>query len=359
MNPSKFDCNNRCICVHDLMKQCDPTHYGPEQCDMIFKVLTSILLLIALNGFLLNSTIIFNFCRRPRVRKKIPNILLFSQAIADLANCLFYALSFATHLITQMAYKEVISEVYWTFTTLFILTAASSVLMFTTIAFERYLAISKPLWHHHCVTKSHIWRIIVIVWMISITFGLSDFLLTWFLPCEQSDIWSKSLQGLVGVLVLLVGIVFLLSFIKAQKSVRRRYSSSDLTQMRRSRRQLKLLSIFFSMYGVFLIGFIPITLIDLESQLHSPINIIKAIVFTTTSLLNPTMTLCLIKDLKMGRSRSRARAGTTSSTSSIHSRTASITSSLHSTTVSATTIEMRTHERCRDNVVISNSTQVP
>ena len=56
----------------------------------------SVALLMITIGLILNLVLVTSFCRRPSLRRKIPNILLFNQAVADLFSCAGYGVLYVT-----------------------------------------------------------------------------------------------------------------------------------------------------------------------------------------------------------------------------------------------------------------------
>ena len=80
-----------CDCIDDPVEQCLPDHVN-KTCSVIFYAVASVQLVIVIAGIILNAIIITNFCRKRFIRSKISNILLLNQAVADLVNCITFAM---------------------------------------------------------------------------------------------------------------------------------------------------------------------------------------------------------------------------------------------------------------------------
>ena len=143
----------------------DCVPWSPDRpCKTIFYVIVSVQLVITTVGIILNLTIVIVFCRRASLRKKIPYVLLFNQAVADLFNAACFGISMETILLSNLINGNRPSALIGVMGISLIMTTLSSLLLFTLIAFERLLSIYLPLWHRVHVLKKHIWIAVVMIW---------------------------------------------------------------------------------------------------------------------------------------------------------------------------------------------------
>ena len=153
--------------LSDVFKQCIANDSHPT-CRSIFIGIATIQIIILIIGFSLNGVIICSFYRKPFLRKKNPNILLFNQAVADLVNVMIYVLPKLIHLLYQVCTNHMIVWFQKLNIAFLYLSVSSTVLLFGIISIERFLSIYLPLWHMIYVQKHHLWYAVLSVWFIVI-----------------------------------------------------------------------------------------------------------------------------------------------------------------------------------------------
>ena len=216
-------------------------------------------------------------------------MLLLNQAIVDIVNCLVYGVP--NLIILKLDHQDIFYDI--SVTTL-ILTAASSLLVFTIIALERFFSLYKPVWHHVNVTVSLLWKAILATWLISITVAA---IATRVLEIEKGYIYLIFLAALLFILTILITTLHMQSFSLAYKAVRSRSSSSDT-----SLKELRLVILFGIMYLIFVAGFTPLALsfylyhYNLNAQTFVTI-------FMLISVHNPLLTMHLKAEFRIFRCR--------------------------------------------------------
>ena len=146
-------------------------------CETLFYIIASIQSVIIVAGIILNLTVAITFRKLPAVKKNIPNILLFNQCLADLFNVTIYGVMnvlslLLVRLLPLVTYSDVVYAI-WVSTDFFhTMTLYSSILLLCVIAFERFLAVSMPLWHRAHKRKRHPWIAAVVVWCVTIGISL-------------------------------------------------------------------------------------------------------------------------------------------------------------------------------------------
>ena len=153
---------------------CQP--WTPDnRCRQIFEGIASLQILLTIIAFILNSLTISSYNRRKALRKKIPNLLLMNQAVADLFNAVVFGGSQITMLIFSMSTSlwdpqwrdKWVIIVLITRIVSYPLTLFSSLLLYLIIAVERFLAICFPLWHRVHAQRKHVWISVAIIWCVS------------------------------------------------------------------------------------------------------------------------------------------------------------------------------------------------
>ena len=292
-----------CHCLNDVFHDCVPfSSYG--KCMMIFGSILSVQLLMIITGVILNSIILTNFCRRGAMRKKIPNILLANQAVADLFNAGVFGVQLVVNQLILIIEKEdfmaatIISNAAGT------ITVSSSIFLYTIIAIERYLSIYFPLWSRVHVNKRHILASVMIAWLLSFVLGVCLGLRGVF---PMLRILYLLLYILMASLAVLITILFISTFIKAYISLRshlniKSYSTNSISQGRhyQSKKKLHLTAVFFVMFMVFLIVYFPLSIV-LSPGSKSSLALYEVILtlLLCTSLLNPALTMIFQKQFRL------------------------------------------------------------
>ena len=283
-----------CVCITSPMNGCEVNALSLE-CKSSMYIISSVQAAIAFFGIVLNLIVCLIYYRRKVARKKIPNILLVIQALADIFNCIMYALPLTVILILNL-YKNDISfdvikaisqylEEMADFTAS--VSISSSVYVYFVAALERWLAITKPLWHHANVRKRHIWRAIMGAWFISVGSSIPALFESSYL------IHVKCMRALLIAVMIVITTLFFITWYKALKQVRKNQKLKRNTN--NAKRELHLTMLFVAMYFLFLLAYLPLTVAD---PTLSPTLLIKIILFNLTAMINPIFTLTLKEDFK-------------------------------------------------------------
>ena len=223
------------------------------------------------------------------------NTLLLNQAVADMVNCLIYLTPLIVAHFHNVTYREHPAILDSLTGSAAFLSFGSSVFIFLIIAFERYLSVAKAIWHRANLRKTHIRRSMMTSWLLATFFAVVAFYLYLKSYNGEKEIffyYTKALQALVAVLILVVTILFTLTFYKALTNIRGT-TLSGAVQIRR-KKEFHITATFTVMYVAFLICFIPLVFVDASKK--SPKNRLKILCFSLTSVINPILTLKLRKE---------------------------------------------------------------
>ena len=258
---------------------------------------------------ILNIIVLSLYLRRKNIRHKVGNILLASQAVVDLFNSGIYAMLTASYyLIIRNVYPHLSNQeekAVWVATlALYFFSIHSSMYTFTLISYERYLAVSEPFWHRQNVTRSWIMkRLLIVLVLTTIITPLSTYSgSTPFLPVLYPII------GITLLLMIIVSILFTLSYSKAHKFVTGKASYRAKTEESTeksfiSKKLLRLTLIFLTMYAVFLMALVSMVVFLVlwlvrGSRTGIPA-MVHSVLLAVTSIINPVLTLSLRKDFKI------------------------------------------------------------
>ena len=184
------------------------------------QVLAWLQIVKAVFGIVLNTFVIIVFAKRKKIHDKVGNILLVTQATADLYNTSLNAIPFAFYYLTMSGiYFSVKREgelIYTKITTAFFaFSFYSSQCIFTLISIERYLSVTKPIWHRTNVTKRSILRSLLVVIIFAAVLTS-----TWFASPKGDVIINPLLPLLILMIVLkfvwtiVVSIFFAITYMK-------------------------------------------------------------------------------------------------------------------------------------------------
>ena len=289
--------NYNCECIQNLIGDCNADMYDNKACENVFKGICTFQIVIVLIAIVLNAFICIGFRQNILMRKKNSNILLFNQAVVDLVNCTIYALPNAMFLLIQNVLHDEARFMHPTANTTLFLSASSSVFLFTLIAVERFLSIYKPIWHLTNVTPSQIWRVMVLIWILSIL--LSSIVPIVLLIPDEADsdqrylIYRFAVSVLLGALFIFITTLHLWSFVVAYRALNEKDEASEQF-FHQSKKQFRLLLLFIVMYIAFVIAFITLKVSALADVMYySAQNQLLFCFYILSSLLNPTITLCL------------------------------------------------------------------
>ena len=286
-----------CICITSPITQCQADMLN-SKCTLIYLTTSSIQAIIIVIGILLNLIVCFKIFQRKETRRKLTNVLFVNQAFADLFNCLMYALPATIYMFISSTYKTdqsvnnflgPLSDV------MAIASISSSLMIFTIIAFERWLSIAKPIFHHAKLRKKHIWTAIVICWFLSI----SSSLLRLVFDGALYIIYIKLMQTIMVLLISIATVAFFFTWLKAFRTIRVHQKRG--ADQHSKRKDLQVTKVFSIMYLLFIITFVPLAVVNPNEE--NPVRRIKFILFTLTAIINPTLTLILRTGFKC-RSRS-------------------------------------------------------
>ena len=286
---------SECLCIKNPFTECEADFLN-QRCTNIFLTISSIDTFIGVLGMILNLLVCVIYYRRGATQNKLPNILFVNQAFADLFTCTIYILPNTVFLFIFTVNKtrkyhnfhEPIHE-FPAFVSI-----CSSVLIYTVAVFERWLSIAKPIWHHVNVKTKHIWRAVMVSWLISLGMSLQAIFVD-ETPAETYAIYYKAMQGIMVVFMAAITILFITTWYTALVEVRRhRQLRSDSNRVKT---ELRITKIFAIMYTLFVMAFIPLATI--HQNIMSPVRRIKILLFTLSAMVNPMLTLTLRRDYKI------------------------------------------------------------
>lgn len=189
----------------------------PETFDEKDQCYPSVLVIFSVLIILVNAFIVVIFFATKNLRKKPANILICSQACADL----YIGLIFIPLYLSSRTSKE--SNAILPFLIGYMLYVALFNLL--ALAIDRYLAILKPLIHHKLIDEQYIRKIIILIWTVPLGLVLIP-LLWWFQP---EDLKSKLQRvyvclfwSLILLIVIFVIILYFLITKQTRKAIQRR-----------------------------------------------------------------------------------------------------------------------------------------
>ena len=272
-------------------------------------------LVVAGIGIILNLVVLILYAQRKTIQNNIGNVQLAGQAFVDLLNLVLYAipLGFGT-LVTPAIFCQISPKVLWiTIVALFSFTFYSSLITFTFISFERYMALYKPFWHRQNITKRWIIKRLIIVFcsvffiitpIQTVTYVGTPFIYAWMW------IWM--------IWIIIVSVLFGLTFIKTYKCLndqreglsRKCKESNEDTKDETNDQDyhvhikiLRLTLILFIMFAVFLMTILPVlvvvALVTLNRRPYRIQSAISNLMFFLASVINPILTLSLKEDFRV------------------------------------------------------------
>ena len=281
-----------CNCIENVFEQCTPKSYHVGPCNIAFEILFWFYLLAIVTSLFLNISIISAYVKNSSLRAKNPNMLLTNQAMVDIVSCIVYSLPNA--IILKLHGDA--GKFYALSSSTLVLTVASSLFMFKIIAIERFLSLHKPIWHRVNVTKHRLWIAVIVAWSASIiSASIATILINHKVVYEYKILFKLASMTLI---LISTSILHMWSFIIAYRAVHSRPSTSSENSLR-ARKELKLITLFITMYITFIIGFTPIQIV-LAMKLNHFSLLCQTLcsIVTLTSILNPLLTLCLKEKFK-------------------------------------------------------------
>ena len=292
-----------CVCINNPITDCRADlHYAA--CTSLFMTSSVVMATLISLGVISNLLVCVIYCRRKAIQKKVHNILLVNQAIADLVNCACYALPSTVLFFILVSSKtihpiKIFNREYRHTLTLVcefmgFLSAISSFLLYLVVACERCLSVSKPLWHRTRLFKRHIWMAVMVLWIISAIVSV----IFVFVDDAWYVIYFRTLQVLSIIIIATITVLFCVTFYNARKIVlKEKGSNTEMSRTGRTKKELQLTKIFLLMYFLFLLTFFPLTLANPNEK--NPLRRIKFLFFTLTAVINPVLTLTFRKEFKL------------------------------------------------------------
>ena len=316
----------RCYCVENSFHDCLAQYRmdGKDECKPIFITITAIQCAILVVAVSLNGIIIWKFYKRAKNRTKIPNILLFNQALVDVASCLIYSIPNIIHVIYQLVHEEII-EGYTAVSVAFLtLTASTSIFLYIVITVDRFLSIYLPLWHLANIHPRHLWRATALQWLLSIIFTAISLALMFSMSVKARWQFLRSYRDVfvvvLIVLVALISLTMIACFCKALYSLHLHHQQRD--EDVQDKKRFQLMSVFLVMYVVFLATFIPIAVSAfIGSRLYNAQNQTIITIFTFSSVLNASLTMYYRREFRPSKYSTQVRAPRSINLSSTYSKT--------------------------------------
>ena len=282
-------------------------------------VTRSVQIVLASIGIILNLLVFGIYRHRKQIQNKIGNILLVSQAIADLFNTAVYAIPSGILYLGFLENYDNTNEddekvLLIAIDSLFYFSIYSSVWIFMIIAICSYLSIVKPMWHKRNVTKGRILKMLFVVFVVAfLCGGITSFCRLLYIRYSM----NYAIIALCGVWIVAISVLFTLSYSKARKCLQRKNiaqtNNIDLSSSSEAnkhyhidKKMLRLTLIFFAMYGVFLLAIVPsivnMALWLIKGRRTWIPSMIAIVLFTATSIINPVLTLTLREDFRIYQS---------------------------------------------------------
>ena len=283
-----------CSCIRNTIDDCRADMYGNRTCYSAFVGVITVQFVVIVIALVLNSLVVHAFRKKPSMRKKIPNVLLFMQALVDFVNCFVYALPSPIFLIIQQRNRKVMSYMLPVEKGTLVLSASSSIWLFSMIAAERFISLYKPVWHRQNINTRKIWKIAAAALAFSV---ITTVVTVSTEKYHHSDMFVRLLQALLCLFFLLVTILYAWSFKIAYQSVcNQREASQDNVRLKK---ELRMVSLFVSMYFIFIIGLTPLLLtVAMSDEFYNVRTQLNLSIFTLTSVFNPLLTLWLKKEFR-------------------------------------------------------------
>ena len=283
-----------CTCIENPIEDCHPIMYANQKCDSAFLGIISVQFLVIAVALFLNATVVYAFWKKPQIRKKIPNVLLFMHAVVDLMICLLYALPNPIFLLIQKRNKTVMSFMLPMERGTLHLSASSSILLFTLTAAERFVSLYKPIWHRLYISTRRVWMAAAVALTLSVINSCTAVITYVY---HRYDVFMRFSQAFLCGNFLLVSILHGWTFKIAYFSKCKQTSpSKENTQWKK---EFRLVLLFISMYCIFVIGFAPLFVTSILGEyFYNVCTQMYLSIFTLTSMLNPLLTFWLKTDFR-------------------------------------------------------------
>ena len=293
----------KCYCIENSFHDCLAQYRmsGENECKPIFIAITSSQCVILFGAISLNLAIVWNFFKTPKIRTKIPNILLLNQAVVDVASCLVYSIPNIVHVIYQILYEEIIRGFTAVSVSLLTLTASSSICLYIIITIDRFLSIYWPFQHIAKIHSRHLWTATSLQWLLSIVLTTISLIGMFTRGVKARWRFLRSYRYVLVValliLVVLISVSMIACFFKALYSIRMQHQRRS--ENIQNRKRFKLMSVFLVMYLVFLATFTPIAVSALiGSRMYNALNQTIITLFTFSSVLNASLTMYFRREFR-------------------------------------------------------------
>ena len=285
----------------------DPMGESGEDIDISgakFKLMSQICapveIIIAFMAIYMNIYIMKNVLKRNTSRRRVSTLLILNQCTVDLFNSVMFVLLNGAYECWQSYHSKIEDfieniPIYAIFSKLLVFTftvsVISSVFSFLLVSIERFMAILTPLYHRRNLTRKKLYVCITLVWLSSFAVaGMGHVMLIYF-P-NKRRIYNYLVLAIIASSSILVSFLFLVTYFKSRNSVRNGNSHNYTSE-----KEVRLTIIFISMYLIFLLVPLPMTIVLMVKPWIG--NISCPIFMGLSSLVNPL--LVLKKDLKRRR----------------------------------------------------------
>ena len=176
----------------------------------------TLVIMVALIAFE-NGLMISAFAFKPSLRRRQANILVCSQAVADLVNGIVFIPVYCIERYKQLGIITPYVVAYILFVSLFNLFV---------LALDRFLAIIKPLLHHVIMDVNRTIKVVVIVWIIPLFITLLP-LFWWTEPKHVQSFLPKRIYvafmwAMMMVICIFMAIMYFIVYMGARRSLAER-----------------------------------------------------------------------------------------------------------------------------------------
>ena len=272
---------------------------------------------VGLAGLIFNFIVIVLFCKRPYIRRKLPNILLFNQALVDLFNCAIFCPMYTCNAVLyyyggRTVYIRIVSNTFQQ------LSYMSSILNLLPLALDRCFAISAPLRHRRFVTRRVVLVSIALVWFVSLCIAcvygyIVDQTYIRDMHNDHLNNFYFAFTVIHLAVFILVIIVYAFTYYKSRKAVHHNCRIAVVRDPNctaediRIQKEQKLLRMFMAIFVVFFVAFSPglvfFMLLNFAgmkfTQVMDVVDASSVIGMAVSSVVNPVLTLFMKDDFRV------------------------------------------------------------
>ncbi len=252
-----------------------------------------------------NSLVCLAFALNRKLRKRQANILVCSQACADLFN----GLVFVPIEVYERYRRQRLLTPYLIAYLLFV-----SLFNLFSLALDRYLALIKPLFHHLIMDVNKTKKLLIVNWLVPLL--ITAIPLCW----SSSSLKTKAISGRVYVcifwlfmflLCVIMIVMYVLIYRTAAKTIRQRQkrmaklNKDPENKIKTTRTELRVAHLFGLLLFFFILAYLPIlylNLMDILDQVHLIFPVIEQLSLYSlivNSVVNPILCLLLKKDYQL------------------------------------------------------------